>query len=511
MAAVAPRRFAPDSLAVRLLAEQAFSRAAGAPLLEGNKVDLLIDAQVNFEAWLAAIRSAQTLVLIENYIFRDDATGRAFRDALTHRAAAGVRVAVIRDWLGCKGQSSLAFWQPLIEAGGEVRTYNPFRLSSPFGWLSRDHRKLVVVDNTVAFVGGICVSGTWLGDAERGIAPWRDTAVAVRGPALRDLANAFADSWATLGDALPESVLEATERCLPSGQVDLRVVATVPNTAGLYRLDQLIAAMARRSLWITDAYFVGVAPYVQAVSAAARDGVDVRLLVPGTSDIPAVASVSRAGYRPLLEAGVRVFEWNGSMLHAKTAVADGRWARVGSSNLNLASWIGNCELDIAVEDETFARCMEMQYETDLSNATEIVLKLPRRWRKAAAEAAQDDAEGPTCASDAVPPAATTPPSAPKASARVGPPYPRARGGSSGRAAAGALRLANSVGAAIANRRVLGRTESGPLLIAGIVLIACAIAGAIWPQIIAWPLAALILWIGTSLVARYFKTRNRAQS
>ena len=149
-----------------------------------------------------------------------------------------------------------------------------------------------------------------------------------------------------------------TELCLPAGEVDLRVVATVPNTAGLYRLDQLIAAMARRSLWITDAYFVGVAPYVQALSAAARDGVDVRLLVPGTSDIPAVAAVSRAGYRPLLEAGVRVFEWNGSMLHAKTAVADGRWARVGSSNLNLSSWIGNCELDIAIEDQAFARGME---------------------------------------------------------------------------------------------------------------------------------------------------------
>ena len=200
MVAAPPRRLAPDSLAVRLLAEQAFSRAAGAPLLEGNKVDLLIDASLNFEAWLAAIRGAQSLILFENYIFRDDATGRAFRDALAERAAAGVRVAVIRDWLGCKGQSRLSFWQPLIEAGGEVRTYNPFRLSSPFGWLSRDHRKLLVVDNTVAFVGGICVSGTWLGDVERGIEPWRDTAVAVRGPALRDLANAFADSWSTLGE-----------------------------------------------------------------------------------------------------------------------------------------------------------------------------------------------------------------------------------------------------------------------------------------------------------------------
>jgi cardiolipin synthase A/B len=502
---IVPSRLAPDSLAVRLLAEQAFSRAAGAPLLEGNKVDLLIDATVNFEAWLAAIRSAQSLILIENYIFRDDATGRAFRDALAERAAAGVRVAAIRDWLGCKGQSSLSFWQPLIEAGGEVRTYNPFRLSSPFGWLSRDHRKLLVVDNTVAFVGGICVSGTWLGDPERGIEPWRDTAVAVRGPALRDLANAFAESWATLGDALPESVLEQTERCLPAGQVDLRVVATVPNTAGLYRLDQLIAAMARRSLWITDAYFVGVAPYVQAVSAAARDGVDVRLLVPGTSDIPAVASISRAGYRPLLEAGVRVFEWNGSMLHAKTAVADGRWARVGSSNLNLASWIGNCELDIAIEDDTFARCMEMQYETDLANATEIVLNLPKRWRRKAAEAAQQDADGPTEPADAVPPLADvppTPPTPPKASARKGPPYPRARGGSSGRAAAGALRLANSVGAAITNRRVLGKTESGPLLIAGLLLLACAIVGFVWPQVLAWPLATIGAWIGLALVWKY---------
>src|SRR4051812_30332188 len=185
---VAPRRIVSDSVAVRLLAEQAFSRAAGAPLLEGNAVELLIDARANFDAWLSAIRGAQTLVLLENYIFRDDDVGRGFRDALTERAAAGVRVCVIRDWMGCIGQSSERFWQPLIAAGGEVRTYNPFHFTSPFGWLSRDHRKLLVVDNTVAFVGGICVSGTWLGDSARGIDPWRDTAIAVQGPALRDLA-----------------------------------------------------------------------------------------------------------------------------------------------------------------------------------------------------------------------------------------------------------------------------------------------------------------------------------
>lgn len=119
-------------------------------------------------------------------------------------------------------------------------------------------------------------------------------------------------------------------------------------------MDQLIAAMARRSIWLTDAYFLGTPSYVEALGAAARDGVDVRLLLPRTSDIPVVRSMSRVGYRALLEAGVHVFEWKGSMLHAKTAVADGRWARVGSTNLNLSSWMGNCEQDVIVEDESFA-------------------------------------------------------------------------------------------------------------------------------------------------------------
>jgi len=247
----------------------------------------------------------------------------------------------------------------------------------------------------------------------------------------------------------------------------------VPNTAGLYRLDQLIAGMARTNLWLTDAYFVGVAPYVQALIAAARDGVDVRLLVPGSSDIPAVGSLSRAGYRPLLEAGVRVFEWNGSMLHAKTAVADGRWARVGSSNLNLASWIGNCEIDVAIEDQAFARLMEAQYEQDLTRATEIVLKMPRRRRGASGSA--------------------------RGSA----------GGSSGRAAAGALRIANSIGAAITNRRVLGPAECAPLLFAGVLLFLAAALAALWPRLVAWPLAALALWIGASLVVRYAELRRKA--
>src|SRR6185503_4878833 len=140
------------------------------------------------------------------------------------------------------------------------------------------------------------------------------------------------------------------------------------------------AAMAQRTLWLTDAYFVGVTGYVQGLRAAVMDGVDVRLLVPGATDIPIIRAVSRAGYRPLLEAGIRVFEWNGPMLNAKTAVADGHWARVGSTNLNLASWIGNWELDVAVEDLEFGDEMEQMYLQDLDNATEIVLSEKNRVR-----------------------------------------------------------------------------------------------------------------------------------
>ena len=321
----------------RLLAEQALSRTAGAPLLGGNAVDLLIDAAAHYDAWLAAIRGARQRVLLENYIIRNDEVGRAFLDALVERAQAGVFVAVVVDWVGCLGQSRNVFWAPLRKAGGEVRIFNPPQLGQPLGWISRDHRKLLVVDGVLGFLSGVCISAKWLGDPKRDVPPWRDTGVTLRGPAVAELETTFAQSWAEAGSPLlPFAPIPEPE--IPAGNVSLRLIATQPASAGMYRLDQLIASMARRTLWLTDAYFVGLAPYVQALLAAARDGVDVRLLVPGSSDIPAVASMSRSGYRPLLKAGIRVFEWNGSMLHAKTAVADGQWARVGSSNLNIASW-----------------------------------------------------------------------------------------------------------------------------------------------------------------------------
>lgn len=462
----------------RLLAEQALSRAAGAPLVGGNAVELLIDAQAHYDAWLAAIRGATQRVLIENYIVRDDDVGHAFRDALVDRARDGVLVAVIVDWLGCLGQSGAAFWKPLREAGGHVRVFNPPQFGHSLGWMTRDHRKQLVVDGTLGFLSGVCISAKWLGDPARNVPPWRDTGVGIRGPAVQELEAAFANSWAGCG--APKLELASIPAEETTGTVALRVIATQPVTAAMYRLDQMIAALARRSLWLTDAYFVGISPYVQALSAAARDGVDVRLLVPGTSDIPIVANLSRSGYRPLLKAGIRVFEWNGSMLHAKTAVADGQWARVGSSNLNIASWLNNREIDVAVEDADFAGQLAAQYERDLENATEIVLA-PRRYRRGERV---------------------------RSSEATKPNQPQHRGGRPGRAAAGALRIANSVGAALTERRVLGDTGTGTLTGTALLLAVLAVVAIAWPAVIAWPLGLLAAWFAVNTGIRAWRLRQR---
>jgi cardiolipin synthase A/B len=233
-------------------------------------------------------------VHLEAYIFADDAVGNRFADALIASARRGVRVRVLHDWFGDRGEAGRRFWRHLESAGIEVRTFNPFRFDAPLAWLRRDHRKSLVVDGRVGFVTGLCLAARWAGAPERGVPPWRDTGVEIEGPAVGGLAAAFSAVWAEAGPPLLSEDLPIAADAAPVGQVALRVVATEPATAGLYRLDQLVATLARRRLWITD---------------------------------------------PLLESGVRVFEWNGPMLHAKTAVADGRWARVGSSNLNVASWM----------------------------------------------------------------------------------------------------------------------------------------------------------------------------
>jgi cardiolipin synthase len=459
---------------LRLAADQALSRTAGAPLIGGNLVRVLKDAAENFPAWLSAIRAAERSVLFECYIFRDDEVGREFVAALVERARAGVAVRVVYDWLGTSGARSL--FRPLVDAGGEVRCFNPPRFDSPLGLLTRDHRKMIAVDGRIGFVTGLCVSARWLGDPRRRLEAWRDTGVEIRGPAVPQLERAFGQVWEAIGDPLPEAALTPLGTVPAEGSVALRVIASAPNTARVFRLDQLIAARARERLWLTDAYYVGVTPYVHALCAAANDGVDVRLLVPGASDIPVVSRLSRAGYRTLLESGVRVFEWTGSMLHAKTAIADRQWARVGSTNLNFASFLANYELDVAIEDEAVVNEMARTYEADLGRADEIVLSRRHRARRSGVVPRTERAR-------------------------------RALSGSAGRAAAGALTVGAAVGAALTNRRVLGPAEASLLATTGAVLLLVAVVGVLWPLALAWPLALFAAWIAVVMLLRARRLRR----
>lgn len=451
--------------------EEVFYRVSGAPLIPGNRVWILKDGPQNYAAWRKAIAGAKRYIHFETFLIHGDAVGWEFAELLARKAREGVRVRLLCDWLGSVRRTSRRFWRLLREAGVETRFFNPPQFVSPFAWLIRDHRKMISVDGEVAFITGVCLGEMWLGNAARGVEPWRDTGVELRGPAVAEVERAFAQIWATTGPPLPEDELPLASEIPEAGDTAVRVIATTPNTAGLYRLDHFIAAAARRYLWLTDAYFVATTSYVRALSAAARDGVDVRLLAPGTSDIPLVAALSRAMYRPLLEAGVRVFEWNGSMLHAKTAVADGYWARVGSTNLNLSSWLGNWELDLVVENEEFARRMEEMYLEDLEHATEIVLTPRRRVLSS------------------------------------GPPRPVRRYG--GRVAVGALGIGSAVSASIANLRVLGPAEARVMGAAGMLLVTLSALALLWPWALTVPAAIVGVWIGVTLLVRAWQLHRRA--
>jgi cardiolipin synthase len=455
------------------LAEHAFDRASGAPLVQGNAVRVLLDAEENYPAWLEAIRSAQRSVFFENYIIAEDEVGVAFAEALAERARAGVNVRVIRDWLGSHAAASRRFWRSLQKAGVQTRVFNAPSLASPFDWITRDHRKMISVDGRLGFVTGLCVAKRWLGDPKRKVTPWRDTGVELRGPSVVWVERAFKEVWDVTGEPLPAEALTDPDAVERAGEVAVRVVAGSPTSTGLFRLDQMIAAAAKRTLWLTDAYFVGFVPYVQALRMAAKDGVDVRLLVPSTTDIPIVSRLSRAGYRPLLESGVRIFEWNGSMIHAKTAVADGRWGRVGSSNLNFASFFGNYELDVAIEDPVIAGRLEEIYLRDLSNSTEITLYRRRR----------------------VVPVTRRKVAQPRGSRR-----PRV----------GAARFAIAVGAVVTpGTRPIGAVDSSIGLMLATILVALAALGLLWPKALAYPLAGLCVWLAVVLLLKARRGRRPA--
>src|SRR5829696_3799241 len=292
--------------------DRALARTSDAPLREGNGLELLKNGPHTYGDWVAAIASARRWVHLDNYIFQNDDTGQRFAGALAEKASAKVRVRVLYDWFGCMDVPR-SFWRGFRDAGVEVRAVNPPTLGAPLGAIRRDHRKLLAVDGEYASTGGVCISDGWLVRSPETGLPYRDAAVGIRGPAVAEAERAFAGLWGVTGEALPEDECPDPQNIPRAGEAAARVVVQEPRRMRTLRMLQLLTGGVERRLWITDAYFLSMAILSQTLMSVARDGVDVRVLVPATNDLPWIGALSRTGYRQFLEAGVRIFEYGGPM------------------------------------------------------------------------------------------------------------------------------------------------------------------------------------------------------
>jgi cardiolipin synthase len=358
-------------------------RIAAADVSSGNRVALLRNGPATFSAMLELIEGAEQTVCLEGYIFRDDEVGQQFANALVAAATRGVKVRLLVDWIGRMG-TPRAFFQGMARGGVDVRIFNPVGFRRWFGLVPRDHRKLLVVDERAGVTGGIGIGREWkTGVLKRRRAPWRDTAVLIEGDAAHDMIQAYDIMWRrAMGGERRGSHRYLTRRAR-STHLDPSVhppalVGIIEGEPGRFRISralQIQAVSAERSIWIASAYFMPSASEVEALTGAARDGVDVRVLVPSRYDHPWIRLATRHFYRRLLRNGVRIWEWRGEMMHAKTSVVDSRWTRIGSTDYNPLGLAINFELDAVIEDRVLGIQAEAMFLEDLEQSKEITITM----------------------------------------------------------------------------------------------------------------------------------------
>jgi cardiolipin synthase len=349
--------------------EHAYLCRPDAAIVPGNLAQLLCDGEEVLPAMLAAIGGATRSVDVEMYTFASDSVGRRFARALAERAAEGVRVRVLVDAAGCR-QTPRAFFGWMRERGVRVRGVNPLRhfflRGALFRW--RDHRKLVVVDDDAAFVGGLNLSREYAPLREGG-GGWRDAAVRVRGPVVDALAASFDKGWRDGARAEPPA---APSGAAAAGDVPSMLLASRPVGPGPFAaVFRHAVNQARRRIWIANPYFLPPRSFRKALRRAARRGVDVRLLLPRRSDSPIVLRASQRSYANYLRSGIRLFEWPGAMMHSKAAVVDGLWSTIGSYNIDPLSLLINRELNLVLLGRSTGRAFEEMFERDFARAAEV--------------------------------------------------------------------------------------------------------------------------------------------
>ena len=363
----------------------------GSSLVVGNKVTLLMDGPSTYAAMFAAIALAKDHINMETYIIEDDETGRRFSDALIAKQRAGVQVNFIYDGVGSLGTPK-EFFQRLRDAGVNVLEFNPVNpLALRKGWdvNQRDHRKLLVVDGRVAFVGGINISSVYSGGSsaslkrrieqrKTGHQPWRDTHMRIEGPVAAGFQTLFIETWEGQKGS-PLAAKKYFPDIAPIGKEVVRAIGSSPNQPFSLIYITLLSAInsAQSQVYLTNAYFVPDPQILTALKDAVARGVDVRLLLPGKSDSPLVFYASRSYYDELLSAGIKIYERKEAMLHAKTAVIDGVWSTVGSTNLDWRSFVNNQEINAVVLGPDFGAQMQQMFDNDLEKSELFTLE---KWR-----------------------------------------------------------------------------------------------------------------------------------
>lgn len=348
------------------------------PILQGGQVTLLQNGDEFFSAMLDAIREAQDTINFEVYIFEPDEVGRQFIEAFKERARAGVEVRLLLDGFGAI-RLTRRYRHDLRDAGVTISRFRPLSLRSLVRFYKRSHRRAVVVDGKVGFTGGAAVSAKWKGNV-RNAHEWRDSMTRVTGPLVAGIQSAFAGNWVYCTGEVIAGPRFFPRLDLGAGPCGLSVVSSPSDALQPIRLLFWLSFInARKRLWICNSYFIPDLRLRNAVIERARAGVDVRILVPGNyTDAVPVQAAGRSYYEELLVGGVRIFEYQPAMMHAKTVVVDGTWSLVGSANLDERSMELNEENVLGVADTGFARAIEEGVLADLERSREIHLD---EWRK----------------------------------------------------------------------------------------------------------------------------------
>ena len=361
--------------------------ATGRPLIAGNKVTLLFDGPSTISAMMAAVSVATDTVNLETYLFDQDPLGLKFADLLVAKQREGVQVNIIYDCVGTLGTPQV-FFDRMQEAGIRLLPYQPVSPLHRLGrWRlnNRDHRKILVVDGKVAFAGGVNIAAAYSRSSlfrshskDTTKVGWRDTHLQIEGPAVAALQWMFLDNWASQqeGDLPAKEYFPALP---PAGDKILRVLRSQPGSNHeIFKAYFVAIQGATRSIHITSAYFIPDVQILQALLDAARRGVDVKLILPNRTDSWLTSHAGHSFYVQMLEAKIRIYELNTAVLHAKTAVIDSTWSTVGSTNMDMRSFLHNKEVNVVVMGDGFGLEMESAFRDDLQDSREILLE---QWQK----------------------------------------------------------------------------------------------------------------------------------